>query len=105
MDIRCVKCGEPVEMDALHEEVEHRSYNGTLEVGVQPGDYQAAYDIVRAEYYRDGCKAITSYGMKCTPGQKANPGIAILQDLLGDDIDGFAAMCEDMGMDMEEMDW
>lgn len=88
MDLYCCKCGEPVEHDMLHD------------VAKATGN---TYAEVASDYRVNGCTAL---GMthnrpredrdevfNLTP-QEAS---AALYDMLGDDMDGAAAMMEDMG--------
>lgn len=91
MDIRCPKCGEPWDMDTLHEEAEHRQGNDVSSAVIS---YETAYSAISADFRRRGCAAITCYGAKCSK-QTADPVISALYDLLGDDLDGAASMLED----------
>ena len=89
MDINCPRCAEPVEIDYLHE---------VAEVEGQYGDGGTFADVLRA-FQRDGCSAL---GARCNPrvtdrDRARAAGAALLYDLLGDDIDGAAAMLEDFG--------
>ncbi len=90
MDIYCPKagCGEPVDNDSLHDAVADGLH----------ADYRAAAAAFRSQ----GCEAIGfvhsvgndstgAYGL--TNAQAAEA----LYDLLGDDMDGMAAMMEDFG--------
>lgn len=104
MDIKCRKCGEPWDMDTAHDITEERvrdyypAYEGR--VGQHP-QYEAIYKQVMAHFRTSGCVA---FGGKCntepqrpgddglTAGEKAG----ILYDLLGDDMDGAAALQEDL---------
>ena len=79
MDIRCSHCGEPWEMDTLHDLADEEN---------------VSFDQARRMFYKDGCKAL---GTRHGSGH-ADPGVAMLQDLLGDDVDGLAAMLEDFGL-------
>ncbi len=54
MDIRCPCCGEPWDMDCLHEEVEHR--------GAQDEEYEEVYNQVKSDFFKKGCTALTVYG-------------------------------------------
>jgi hypothetical protein len=78
MDIYCPKCGEPCDQDELH----------------VPGQ---SYDQSARIFRTEGC-GILFDGVACRPESGAAPTrAAILQelaDLLGDDVDGYAAMCE-----------
>lgn len=82
MDIYCPKCGEPYDQDELHEADQ---------------TYAQSARIFRTE----GCGMLLD-GVACRPESGADPTrAAILQelaDLLGDDVDGYAAMCEDLDL-------
>ena len=82
MDIYCPKCGEPVEIDYLHDVA---------------ADHDSTFNEVREAFYMDGCKALDA---RCNPNpNKRLASIsAALMDLLGDDVDGLAADMEDLGM-------
>jgi hypothetical protein len=79
MDIRCSTCGEPWDIDSLHDIA---AENGTT------------FDDARKDFRRRGCEALgTSHS-----DTVAHPGIAVLAELAGDDLDGFAADLEDFGL-------
>lgn len=85
MDIYCVRCGEPWDMDELHYRAEETDTD---------------YRTVRAEFYSLGCEAMGEG--KCErqepmSGDRLSDSAAmsVLVDLLGDDIDGIASMMED----------
>lgn len=89
MDIRCSKCGEPWDIDSLHDEVVLRD-----DAKWEDHTYEEKFRSVQHDFYVRGCAAL---GERCgTPlsGGKAN-AIAELQYLLGDDIDGLACTLED----------
>lgn len=90
MDIRCPKCGEPWDLDSLHDEVADRK---------QWADNPATetFDSVCKDFYTRGCEALTSFGGRCNPevDAKAATLASVTYDVLGDDIDGAAAMLED----------
>ena len=94
MDIRCQKCGEPWDMDSLHEEANARwpdkpwKKHGKHDQDEYERRY---YNVVRREFYAKGCDAL---GGHCA-GTKAHPGIRALYEMLGDDIDGAASLMED----------
>lgn len=106
MDIRCPKCGEPWEIDSLHEEVTERfghwdpeatpRYNSHLGKGatVLPKDrpYEDLFAEVRRDFYRRGCEALGGRHSHAN----ASPAIAEVFDVLGDDIDGAAVFLEDL---------
>ena len=77
MDVRCTNCGEPWDLDELHELVAEGS--------------AVDFDDARAMFYRHGCKA---FGSRCSDNL-GHPAIASVYDLMGDDIDGAASMLED----------
>jgi hypothetical protein len=101
MDIRCPKCGEPWDMDCLHDEVEHR--NGGLAASFRR-PYEVEYNEVSADFRSRGCVALGSYAATCNK-TTATPVIAAVYDVLGDDMDGAASMFEDMDEDMEHYLW
>lgn len=89
MDIRCRKCGEPWDYDVLHEEAEYRVAEGTA------GEYGAVFSAVRRDFTKSGCAALSAYGPALCSGGTAHPGIGVIYELLGDDIDGAASLLED----------
>lgn len=84
MDIKCPKCGEPWENDSLHEYAE--------EAG-------STYAQVAKTFRVKGCgTAFAGWGVStCVADGKSELRNA-LADLLGDDMDGYAAMCEDFAL-------
>ena len=81
MDLRCTVCGEPWDMD----EVLHEQYlNG---VKLAPGS-------ARKRFQRLGCEAMDSKHNE-SPDTEAAMIAQTLGELLGDDVDGLAAMLED----------
>lgn len=80
MDIRCPICSEPWDLDELHD---------------VPG---MSFEEARQRFYSEGC-GMTFGSKTCEPADaQASERAAIssaLADLLGDDIDGIAAMEED----------
>lgn len=89
MDIRCPKCGEPWDLDTIHEAADEQD---------------STYEKVSADFRSRGCVAF-GWGGCSTPSTEVDahyglpPQVAAgaLYDLLGDDLDGAAAMLEDMG--------
>ena len=80
MDIYCGICGEPWDMDCLHDAVtEGRATN---------------WNDARVKFERKGCGL---WGLKCstTPDTARAAAAAALMDVMGDDIDGVASMLED----------
>lgn len=100
MDIRCTKCGEPWDLDTLHDEVADRTHlnelTGALRQEVM-ADYDNHFAEVRADFARRGCEALFGAKHNTTPDREAAGVSAALFDLLGDDIDGIGAMLEDAG--------
>lgn len=80
MDIKCKKCGEPWDIDTLHDVAE---------------DDRRTFNDVRQDFQSRGCEAL---GGKCNSETHAHPAIGALYDILGDDIDGAAAMFEDFNL-------
>jgi len=80
MDIRCVKCGEPWDMDELHYVAE---------------DEGTDFDSVRSRFYQQGC--IVLGGNKCE-FTKQSAIVSALAEINGDDVDGFAS-------DLEDAEW
>lgn len=82
MEIRCVRCGEPWDMDELHE------MEG-------PSGEALPYKAARARFDTMGCEAFgTSHGEMNWDRGKANV-VAAAQELMGDDTDGLASMLDD----------
>lgn len=77
MDIRCKVCSEPIDTDEFHDIAD--------ELGV-------TFDKVRKLFYAEGCVGI---GYRHNTDGQPNPLAAMLQDMMGDDIDGLAALTED----------
>jgi hypothetical protein len=98
MDIYCPRCAEPWSIDSIHDEVDARQ-------SLQGGSRSVSFNEVLQQFQAQGCKALTeAYGdMECEKAQgddrtrlRAEVASA-MYDLLGDDIDGAAAMMEDFG--------
>lgn len=91
MDIYCKRCGEPWDMDELHEEVSYRCDGATPE-----GDaYAQLYREVRGDFYARGCRAFT-YATATAPwcevtGSGRATVAGVLYDVFGDDLDGVAS--------------
>lgn len=82
MDLRCARCAEPIDNDELHCVAEER---GTT------------YALVAREFRANGCVAVT--GTVCEPSDSIMASAAgAMYDLLGDDMDGAAAMLDDFEM-------
>ncbi len=90
MDIHCKHCGEPWELLSLHDMPD------------DSGDYEnlRTFDEARALFYKHGCGAWQQHPpSRCTHAPivptDTLAGIDVMQDLLGDDVDGLASMLED----------
>jgi hypothetical protein len=94
MDIRCPKCGEPWDFDTLHEEAQERYGIRYGEAGYDSVSYQRVYAAVRDEFQAKGCAAL-SFASPCSETTDRGRTAAAIYDLLGDDMDGAAAMLED----------
>ena len=82
MDIPCTICGESFDMDELHFIAEETN---------------STHDQVREQFYRDGCNIVMGSATRCTPSGNSLARSA-LADILGADIDGYAAMTEDYNL-------
>lgn len=83
MDISCPRCGEPWDFDTLHEEA---SESGRT------------FDQVRADFGKRGCAAFSWTSVcPCQPDDRSEIRAELLS-MMGDDIDGYAALCEDFGL-------
>lgn len=79
MDVRCPKCGESWDHDELHHAAEITG---------------ETYAATAALFRRVGCEVFgTSHGEMLT---ERSAGAGLVYELLGDDMDGAAAMFEDM---------
>lgn len=96
MDIKCRICGEPWDMECIHDQISEEypdepwrlygEYNQEL--------YDGYYSDMRKRFIKEGCKA---FGANCNPSTKANPEWQVAYELMGDDLDGVASIMEDMG--------
>lgn len=75
MDIRCPKCGEPWEIDSLHDEAADRGED---------------FAKIWADFCRRGCEALSTAHSPTT----ASPVVAEVYNFFGDDVDGAAAFLE-----------
>ena len=96
-------------MDTLHEVIDERVRAGDLPEtkfpGVLHGEeykayraiYDSNYEIVRSDFYRNGCKALTGYSSShCEPKPSLRTdAMSMFIDVMGDDLDGIASMMED----------
>ena len=82
MDVRCPKCGEPWDIDSLHEEAEYQG---------------RTFDAIRNDFVSNGCGSALGNAAWCDShaySPAANVA-ALAFDIMGDDIDGVASMLED----------
>lgn len=101
MDIRCPVCGEPWDMDCIHEEVEYRYpdkpwYNADGKYNQQI--YDTYYKPTLREFGQKGCEALTAFGGTHNELSKDDNSAklsSMLFDVLGDDIDGIASELDD----------
>ena len=80
MDIACTKCGEPWDMDSLHDIAE---------------DDGITWEQAHHKFQSEGCEAFV--GCHHNPhADKARASVAsMLHDIMGDDVDGIASGMED----------
>lgn len=76
MDISCPVCGEPWDMDTLHD---------------VPG---VSYETARVRFRSEGCSLFET-AHNDPPNAAAAARSRVLHDLLGDDLDGIAAEMAD----------
>jgi hypothetical protein len=94
MDIICPRCAEPMDLYELHEFNSSESYLGAIPM---------TFDEARKVFFdpSQGCGQLFN-GKPCDKVESiAADASALLADMLGDDVDGIAAMMEDfeyMGM-------
>ena len=80
MDIICPKCTEPYDLSELHD-----------------NDFGLSFSDANRKFHTDGCSAV--FETRCTPVESLRGDVsAAMYDMLGDDIDGIAAMMEDFDM-------
>jgi hypothetical protein len=121
MDLYCPRCGEPWDFDSLHDEAQARygvpfyideDRYASLKARVKnpaynEDEYGGIFKSVQKEFRQIGCEAMrVGFGAKCsTPSTGVDRGFGLtrqdaasaLYEVLGDDMDGAAAMLEDMG--------
>jgi len=101
-DIFCPKCGEPWDLDCLHDEIAARNPDLPWVDDITNKYDQKLYDpyfnAMRKEFQRDGCVALKSYGgghNEETMDPPRNSVYGSLMELAGDDIDFAVSMMED----------
>lgn len=99
MDIYCPICEEPWDMYCINEEAEALAERDGI-------PYEQAYRKVQHAFYKDGCNAFPlAYGAQtyCKRSERVpedgklskSMAMSALIDILGDDVDGIAAMMDD----------
>lgn len=83
MDIPCPRCGEPWDIAELHYYAKNEGIT---------------YEQAQREFQKRGCYAMGA-GASCEPVEdNRTAAAAVLYELMGDDLDGVAAMMEDAEM-------
>lgn len=80
MDIYCTRCSEPIDMDYLHDLVEEGMY--------------ANFKEALHAFQTKGCEALGEPQCERSDSLRA-AAMGAMFDLLGDDVDGAAAMMDD----------
>lgn len=88
MDLYCPRCGEPWDLDTLHEETAARIQNVRVAL-----PYETAFAEVRRDFQQRGCAALGE--PRCLDRDGTATVAAAVYELLGDDLDGAAAMLDD----------
>lgn len=86
MDILCTKCGEPWEIDSLHELIA----DDKLAVAGDP-NYEQVFSNLYARFRKEGCAV---FGIPCSDNV-AHPALLSIAEILGDDVDGYASTVDD----------
>lgn len=82
MDIYCSKCGEPWEIDSIHDVAE---------------ELQFSFDETMKAFKKQGCEILGASHGPINENRAA--AVSVLFDIMGDDVDGIAAMLEDFDVD------
>lgn len=92
MDIRCPKCCEPWEIDTVHEYVSDMGDMFPASASVYT--FKNVYRLFRTQ----GCGvAFDGWEVSCEPDRSGRAEIiGMLANVLGDDVDGFASMLDDL---------
>jgi hypothetical protein len=117
MDIACPRCGEPWDLDCLHEQAAeaygvpyyldddtHPSWERPRGRARNPAysseEYERVFAHVSAAFRTSGCSALTVYGATCSKEPVSERGVLLANvayELCGDDLDGAAAVIDDLG--------
>ena len=81
MDVMCTRCGEPFDLDDLDWLAESK---------------EATAEELKATFFRDGCESMLSNGRKTCKRDRLSSVRFDLSDLMGDDIDGYASLMEEV---------
>ena len=81
MDILCTKCGEPWEIDTLHDYAEEQG---------------STFAQVSKTFRTRGCGvAFDAWKVTCRTSPMSGM-LSVLAEIMGDDIDGYASGCADL---------
>ena len=97
MDIYCTRCGEPWDIDELHDVIPTEKIIDALRLELVPiGGATLTFEDARRAFQRFGCEIFTQETCE-VPEKKPLRAEAtgVLMDLLGDDVDGVAALLDD----------
>lgn len=98
MDIYCVVCSEPWDMDTIHDFVAERFPTEPWVVNGKHDQekYEVYYDKVKQQFFKSGCEAFDCTHSKYEyEGSKAKIAKELYNEF-GDDLDGIASIMEDM---------
>ena len=107
MDITCPRCSEPWDMDTLHDAIEAKHPDKPWQGGngtYSETAYDPYYKAMSSEFRAKGCGVAFAdfMGQPPTPCSRVDDdrtqAARVLYDLLGDDLDGAAAMLEDLAL-------
>lgn len=82
MNLACRHCGDTYDIDTLHD---------------QAAADNKTFDEVRADFYARGCEVLDGHHHNEPLDPDKADGITAIYELLGDDVDGAAALLEDFG--------
>jgi hypothetical protein len=94
MDIKCRICGEPWDMDCIHEAIAEDISRDAVRAMSQEMYEKEFYNPKKEAFFSKGCSVL---GGRCS-STKADPIVGMLYEVLGDDLDGAGAMMEDYGL-------
>lgn len=97
MDMKCMKCSEPYEWFYIRDEILiQNGYDYYEEVKKNGKDFPDLQFKFRKNCYIEECPAC--YGKKIVNQDANAEAREAFADVLGDDVDGFLAECEDFGL-------